>query len=261
MSITALFLMGIGFVIARTPGGSSPGLPFTLQSLEGGLVAQLGIYLAVLAAILCAVDAYRHRDWLSLSAAVLLALLGLGGGPYLALAVAATTQGGAAGSGTPQPVFLVVATLLLALGLPLATLLYSLWIERRVPRLTSVGVPAALLLGALLLAAPPWVVFNPTNGAPVLAIDAPRTSGDCTHGQYPPITIKNIGGGTVSWHFALAGFDAVTTTPASGTLSHGQTQLVMLVGAYSPSADRPQEVAVEFDSNGGNQRVTISCRS
>jgi len=260
-SVAALVLVAAGAVIARIPGGSSPGLPFSLRQLQGGLVAQLGVYLAVVAAILCAIDAFRQRDWLALSASILLALLGLGGGPYLAIAVAATNQGGAAGSGSPQPGFLSVATTLILLGLPLATLLYALLSELPMPRSVSVGGLAALTLGALLLAAPPWIVFNPANSAPVLAIDDPQTSADCAHGQYPPITIRNTGGGTVNWHFAVAAFDTVTTTPASGSLTRDQTQVVTLAGANSPSTDRPQEVAVEFDSNGGNQRVTIPCRS
>src|SRR5207342_3313179 len=99
--------------------------------------------------------------------------------------------------------------------------LYSLLIDRPMPRSVSVGGLAALTLGALLLAAPPWIVFNPANGAPVLAIDDPQTSADCAHGQYPPITIRNTGGGMVNWHFAVAAFDAVTTTPSSGSLARG----------------------------------------
>jgi hypothetical protein len=260
-SIAAFVLVGLGIFIALALNEASPGLPFSLQQLQGGLVAQLGVYVAVVAAILCAIDAFRRRDWLAVSASVLLALLGLGGGPYLAIAVAATNQGGAAGSGTPQPVFLSVAITLIVLGLPLATCLYALLSEQPMPRSVSVGGLAALTLGALLLAAPPWIVFDPANGAPVLAIDDPQTTGDCAHGIYPPITIRNTGGGTVNWHFAVAAFDAVTTTPASGSLARGQTQVVTLAGAYAPSTDRPQEVAVEFDSNGGNQRVTIPCRS
>jgi hypothetical protein len=259
VSIAALVLIGAGFVIARIPSTSAPGLAFTLQALQGALVAQLGVYLAVVAAILCAIDAFQRRDWLSLSASVLLALLGLGGGPYLALAVAATNQGGASGSGAPPLGQLSAATLLILLGLPLATLLYGVLIEQRAPRFASVGGLAVLTLGALLLAAPPWVVFNPTNGAPILAVDAPQTSADCAHGQYPPITIRNVGGGTVRWRFVVAAFNAVTTTPASGSLTHGQTHVVTLAGAYSPSTDRPQEIGVEFDSNGGNQRVMIPC--
>lgn len=259
VSIAALALVGIGFIIAHTFSEASSGLPFSLQQLHGALVAQLGVYLAVVAAILCAIDAFRRRDWLVLSASALLALLGVVGGPYLAIAVAATNQGGAAGSGSPQPGLLSVATTLIVLGLPLATLLYSLLAERPIPRSVSVGGLAALILGALLLAAPPWIVFNPVNGAPVLAIDDSQTSADCAHGLYPPITIRNTGGGTVNWRFAVAAFDAVTTTPSSGSLARGQTQVVTLAGAYSPSADRPQEVGVEFDSNGGNQRVTIPC--
>jgi len=260
-SIAAFVLICLGFFIAHAFNEASPGLPISLQQLQGALVAQLGVYLAVVAAILCAIDAFRRRDWLSLSASVLLALLGLGGGPYLAIAVAATNQGGAAGSGAPQPGFLSVATTLILLGLPLATFLYGLLIERPMPRSVSVGGLAALILGALLLAAPPWIIFNPANGAPVLAIDDPQTSADCAHGQYPPITIRNTGGGTVNWRFALSAFNAATTTPTGGSLTRGQTQVITLAGAYSPSADRPQEVGVELDSNGGNQRVTIPCRS
>jgi hypothetical protein len=190
-----------------------------------------------------------------------LALLGLLGGPYLLIAVAATNQGGVSGSGAPLPAFLSVATRLIVLGLPLATLLYGLLIEQRTPRLISVGGLAALTLAAIIVAAPPWIVFDPSSGAPVLAIDAPQTSADCAHGQYPPITIRNTGGGTVNWRFAVAAFGAVTTTPTSGSLPRGQTQVVTLVGAYAPSAERPQEVAIELDSNGGNQRVMIPCRS
>jgi hypothetical protein len=258
-SIVALVLVAAGAVITRIPDGLSPGLPFPLRQLQGGLVVQLGVYMAVVAAILCAIDAFRRRDWLALSASILLALLGLGGGSYLTIALATTNQGGAAGSGSPQLGLLSLATALIALGLPLATLLYALLSQWPMPRSVTVGGLAALTFGALLLAAPPWTVFNPANGAPVLAIDDPQTSADCAHGQYPPITIRNTGGGTVNWHFAVAAFDAVTTAPLSGSLTRGQTQVVTLAGAYAPSTDRPQEVAVEIDSNGGNQRVTIPC--
>jgi hypothetical protein len=258
-SVAALILVVAGGVITRIPDGLSPGLLFPLRQLQGGLVVQLGVYVAVVAAILCAIDAVQRRDWLAVSASLLLTLLGLGGGPYLAIAVATTNQGGISGSGSPQLGLVSLATTFIGLGLPLATFLYALLSERSMPRSVPVGALAALTLGALLFAAPPWIVFNPANGAPVLAIDDPQTSADCAHGQYPPITVRNTGGGTVNWHFAVAAFDAVTTAPSSGSLAQGQTQAVTLVGAYSPSADRPQEVGVEFDSNGGNQRVTIPC--
>jgi hypothetical protein len=260
VSVAAFILFGIGTVITLLPGGPYPaGLPFTIRQVQGGLVVQLGVFLAVVSAILCAIDAFRRRDWLALSASVMLALLGLVGGPYLLIAVSATNQGGASGSGAPVPGLLGVATAFIVLGLPLATLLYGLVIERPMPRAISVGGLAALTLGAILVAAPPWIVFDPSNGAPVLTIDSPQGSADCAHGQYPPITIRNTGGGTVNWRFAVAAFDAVTTTPSSGSLTRGQTQVVTLVGAYAPSAERPQEVAIELDSNGGNQRVTIPC--
>lgn len=259
-SVAALLLIGVGFFIAQTPGGSYPGLPFSLHAFQGALVAELGVLVAVVAAVLCAIDAVRRRDWRSLAATVLLALLGLGGGPYLQVAMAATSgQGGDPGTGAPRPVLSGAAVSLILFGLPLATLLYGLLIERGAPRFAAVGGLAVLTLGALLIAAPPWVVFNPSNGAPVLAVDAPHTNTDCAHGQYPSITLKNTGGGTVNWHFAVAAFDAVTTNPTSGSLAPGQTQVVTLAGVYSPPADRPQEVGVEFDSNGGNQRVTIPC--
>jgi hypothetical protein len=262
-SAAALALIGVGILVALTADRRCPaGCIVSVQAIQGGLVVSLGILVAAIAAALCAVDAFRRRDWRSLAAAVLLAVLGEGGLLYLQLAVASTTSqsGGDAGSGAPQPVLLVAAASLIVLGPPVATLLYGLLIERSTPRFASVGALALLSIGALLIAAPPWVVFNPSNSAPVLAVDAPQTGANCAQGQYPPITIKNAGGGTLTWRFAVAAFDAVTTSPTSGSLARGQTQTVTLVGTYTPPADRPQEVGVEFDSNGGNQRVTIPCQ-
>lgn len=262
-SAAALVLIGVGFLIALTADRRCPaGCIISVQAIQGGLVVTLGVLVAAIAAALCAIDAFRRQDWRSFAAAVPLAVLGGGGIVYLQFAVASTASqsGGAAGSGAPQPVLLAAAASLVVLGPPVATLLYGLLIERSTPRFASVGGLALLGIGALLLAAPPWVVFNPSNGAPVLAVDAAQTGADCAHGQYPPITIKNAGGGTLTWHFAVAAFDAVTTTPTSGSLAPGQAQTVTLVGVYAPPADRPQEVGVEFDSNGGNQRVTIPCQ-
>lgn len=259
-SVAALVLVGAGSLIMQVTGGSYPGLPFTLQAFLGGLVVELGVLVAGIAAVLCAINAYGRRDWRSFAATVLLVLLGLMGSPYLQVAIAATHRDGNTGSAAPQPVLYSIAASLIVLGLPLATLLYGLFIERRALRFGAAGGMALLTLGSLLLAAPPWAVFNPRNGAPVLAIDAPRTGADCAHGQYPPITLENTGGGTVTWRFAFAAFNAVTTSPTSGSLAPGQTQVVTLVGAYSPSADRPHEVGVEFDSDGGNQRAIISCQ-
>jgi len=262
-SVAALALIVVGFIIALTADRSCPGgCIISVQAIQGGLVITAGVLVGAIAAVLCAIDAFRRKDWLSLAAAALLALLGEGGNIYLRVAVASTASGsgGDPGAGAPQPVLLGTAAYLVLLGPPLATMLYGLLIERSTPRFASVGGLALLGLGALLIAAPPWVVFDPSNGAPVLAVDAPQAGADCAHGQYPPITIKNAGGGTVNWRFAAAAFDAVTTRPPGGSLAPGQTQIVTLVGAYSPPADRPQEVGVEFDSNGGNQRVIIPCR-
>jgi hypothetical protein len=108
--------------------------------------------------------------------------------------------------------------------------------------------------------APPWLVLNPANGAPILALVVPTSAVDCAHGIYPPFTVCNTGGGTLRWHFAFAAFDAVTTTPTSGALGPGQSQPVTVVGAYAPPPVRPREVGVELDSNGGNQRAIFPCQ-
>src|SRR5262249_24071323 len=137
-----------------------------VRAIQGGLVITLGVLVGAVAAVLSAIDAFRRRDWRSFAAAVPQAVLGEGGNIYLQVAVARTASqaGGDAGSGSPQPALLGAAAFLILLGPPLATLLYGLLIERSTPRFASVGGLAVLGLGALLVAAPPWVVFNPSNG-------------------------------------------------------------------------------------------------
>lgn len=260
LSVLAFVLVGVGFGLAQLPGGASAGLPFTLQAFIGGLVARLGSLLAFAAAVLCAVNAFGRKDWRSGVAMVVLALLGLLGGPYLQIAVAATHRDGNAGSGAPQPGLSSIAVYVILLGIPLATLLYALFMERSGLRFAAAGAMALLTLASLLVAAPPWAAFNPLNGASVLTVSAPATPADCAQGQYPKIMLKNVGGGTLNWHFADAGFGAVTVNPTSGSLNSGQTQEIAVVGNYAPPADRPHEVSIEFDSTGGNQRVTIPCQ-
>ncbi len=261
VSVVALALFALGLIVALMPTDPCPGCIITPQAILAGLIVGVGVLVAVVAGILTAIDAGQRRDGMALGGIILLMALSEGGHLYFQAAVAVTAIGpGAPGSGAPQPVLLNAANLLLYVALPLATLLYGLLSAQRGPRVTMVTGLATLTLVALVIAAPPWVVFNPANGAPALAVNAPQTSADCAHGQYPPMTIKNTGGGTLTWHFGAAAFDAVTISPTSGTLAAGQSQVAMIVGAYSPPPDRPQEVGVEIDSNGGSQRVIYPCQ-
>src|SRR5690242_6384384 len=92
-SIAALALIGVGFAVALTADRRCPaGCIVSVQAIQGGLVVTLGILVGVVAAVLCAIDASRRRDWPSFAATVLLALLGEGGSIYLQIAVARTAS-------------------------------------------------------------------------------------------------------------------------------------------------------------------------
>jgi hypothetical protein len=191
---------------------------------------------------------------------VLLFTLNIGGSIYLSAAFAATSGPGGKSAGAPSGTLaLIVGGITVVASPPVVALLYALLRDQRAPRVATLSGLAALLVIAPLVVAPPWIAFNPANGAPVLSVSAPNTTVDCAQGHYPPITLKNSGAGTLRWT-SFAAFNAVTISPSSGALGPGKTQTVTLAGAYSPSPDRPQEVGVEFDSNGGSQRVSYACQ-
>jgi hypothetical protein len=209
---------------------------------------------------LAAIDASRHGDKLSAGLMGVLFLLNIAGATYLSAAVGATVGPGGRSAGAPSPtVLIVIAVVSVVASPPVTAILYELLRDLSAPRLTVLGAQAVFLVIAPLVVAPPWIVFNPANGAPVLSVSAPNVTVNCAQGQYPPITLKNAGAGTLRWT-SFAAFNAVTINPASGSLGPGATQTITLSGAYKPASGQPQQVGVEFDSNGGSQRVTYNCQ-
>jgi uncharacterized membrane protein YhaH (DUF805 family) len=257
LSIVALGVIGLGVVVAAQPVGPCPAC--VVVPLQRLFIGDIGVLVALAAGVLALVNTSRGRDWMAFGALALLIVLVLGGNLYLTYAIRRVTgQGRSPSSGLPQPPLLDIAALLIGLALPVATLLYAVLLTaRRAHDVATVGL-SALTLIALVAAAPPWVVFNPSTAAPMLTAQAAATSADCARGQYPPIMLQNSGGGTLKWT-SFAAFNAVIIAPAAGSLSSGQSQTVALHGSYAASPDHPA-VGVEFDSNGGSERVEFACR-
>ncbi len=265
----ALVLLGLGILVIADPTifGISPSACFGgcgLLDLPPGwvygiLLVGAGGLSALVALVLAATDAGRRGDWQALGLILLLFLLSDGAPAYLGSAVAATHAPGGRSAGAPNTTLVVIVVAGCVLLAPVTALVYGLLRDQRTPRLAALGGLAAVLVVAPLVVAPPWIAFNPANGAPVLAASAPNVRVDCAQGHYRPITLKNTGAGTLRWT-AFAAFDAVTISPSSGSLGPGVSQTVTLMGAYTPSADRPQQVGVEFDSNGGSERVIYDCQ-
>jgi hypothetical protein len=69
---------------------------------------------------------------------------------------------------------------------------------------------------------------------------------------YPPVYVSNTGGGTLHWQ-ATATNGQVTLSPASGSLSGGQTQTLTLSTTGSAATD------VDFTSNGGSATISFMC--
>jgi hypothetical protein len=267
-SATALILTGLGVLVIVDPtafgistaSNCSGGCFFEIPRwwIYGGLLASVGGLSAFVAVVLAAVDAGQHGDRRSLGLIILAYVVSYGVPAYLSAAFRATYGPAGQSAGAPSlALVLVVGGASTVLG-PVSALAYTVLREQPTPRLAALGGLVAAVVLAALVVAPPWLVLGPANAAPSLAASAPATTADCAHGQYPAITVKNAGGGTLRWT-AFAAFDAVTIHPSGGSLGPGGSQTVALAGAYVPSADRPQLVGVEFDGNGGSQRVELAC--
>jgi hypothetical protein len=267
-SALALILTGLGVLVIVDPtafgistasycsGGCFLDIP--IWWVYGGLLAGAGGLSGLVAAVLAAMDAGQRGDRRSLGLIILSYLVSYGVPAYLSAAFSATHGPAGQSAGAPSLALVLVVGGAGALLGPIAALTYSLLRERPAPRLATLGGLPALAVVAALVVAPPWLVLGPSNAAPSLAASAPATTANCTHGQYPVITVKNVGGGTLRWT-SFAAFDAVTIQPSSGSLGPDSSQTVTLAGAYVPAADRPQQVGVEFDGNGGSQRVEFAC--
>ncbi|HEV2235396.1 MAG TPA: hypothetical protein VGR57_01935 [Ktedonobacterales bacterium] len=231
--------------------------PLIIAGLACAAVSQPILLVAIGLAL---VMAARQRDWPGL-ALLLLGVLGSIVGPlYAGYAISHEPCPDPRSFCVPNQNGGLVPALVMALvALPLLTLAYALLLNRRTPRLSVTGALVAAILTIPLIAAPPWIALNPAAIAPYMTLVVPTSPADCAHGQYPVFGVLNSGGGTLRWRFAFAAFGAVTTDPTSGTLGPGQSQSVAISGAYAPPPDRPQEVGVELDSNGGNQRVIVPC--
>lgn len=264
-SILALALAAAGSLIVLDPAlfGISTdcsGCIIPPWWIYGFLVAGLGGLIALAALVLAVVDAVTRRDGPTLGLLILLVILNIGASIYLNAARSTTSGPGGASAGAPSIAAVLIGVVALSFASPpIIALLYALLHNLRVPRLFALGALAALLVIVPLVIAPPWIVFNPANGAPNLSVSAPNVTVDCTTAQYPPITLKNAGAGTLRWT-SFAAFDAVSISPSSGSLGPGASQSVTLSGAYTPASGRPNQVGVEFDSNGGSQRVTYDCQ-
>jgi hypothetical protein len=79
----------------------------------------------------------------------------------------------------------------------------------------------------------------------------------CLNGQYPPITVKNSGGGTLSWS-AQASDQAVTVNPNQGSLAAGASKSLTISGSHP--APPGSTLSINFTSNGGNATVTFTCK-
>jgi hypothetical protein len=264
-SLLSGVLIGLGVLVAVDPGlfGISTACPaciLPIWLIYPVFIAGAGSLIGLVALVLAVVDAARRRDRPSVWLIVLLFCLSYGASAYLGAAVAATSGPGGRSTGAPSLALVLILTGACVLTAPVTALLYALLRDQPTPRLAILSGLAILLVIAPLVVAPPWIVFSRANGAPVLSASAPHVTVNCTQGQYPPITLKNTGAGTLRWT-SFAAFNAVTINPSSGSLGPGAAQTVTLTGAYTPSADRPQEVGVEFDSNGGSVRVTYACQS
>jgi len=105
-------------------------------------------------------------------------------------------------------------------------------------------------------AAPTATPSLTATAAPAAAkISVSPTSADafCGNGQYPPISVKNIGGGTLNWS-AQASDQAATLNPNQGSLAAGASQSLTISGSHpGPSLN------ITFASNGGNATVTFTC--
>ncbi len=103
------------------------------------------------------------------------------------------------------------------------------------------------------------VAPQPTNTAqpqpPRLTVTPPQATAFCLNGSYPALTVKNMGGKTLTWSASGPSTPPVTLSPASGSLAPGATQMVAVSGQHPGPT-----VVIAFSGNGGNATVTFSCQ-
>jgi hypothetical protein len=119
---------------------------------------------------------------------------------------------------------------------------------------TATFVPPALTVTPLptTIATP---LSTPTPLTPHLSIKSIETNAFCLNGQYPSITVKNIGGGTLTWSATTGDANNVALRPAIGSLGPGAVQSIHISGSH-PGAT----LTVFFTSNGGAKSIVFICR-
>lgn len=100
----------------------------------------------------------------------------------------------------------------------------------------------------------PTATKKPTE-SPHISINPAQQLGYCANGQYPPVTVQNIGQLPLNWQAQAS--TTLTITPNQGTLAPSASQTVQFSGsvpAYLSS------VVVTFTGNGGTATTTFTCK-
>ncbi len=92
--------------------------------------------------------------------------------------------------------------------------------------------------------------------APHLNVSPLTASGNCLLGSWPELTVRNDGGGRLSWSATTSDKAFVKASPSSSTLDAGASVTVSLSGALHLG----NQLKVTFSSNGGVATATITCR-
>ena len=125
------------------------------------------------------------------------------------------------------------------------------------PMRPPIITPLATPIPTATATAGPSATMTPA-AVPTLSVSPTQTTGFCANGQWDnKLTVKNTGGGTLSWHISSTLPTGVTASPGSGSLEHNTMKAVTLTGNASPPV---QQFQVTFTSNGGAQTVTIICQ-
>ena len=106
-----------------------------------------------------------------------------------------------------------------------------------IPTATDIGAPTA-------------------TPAPQLSVSPLTASGNCVLGSWPKLTVRNTGGGRLSWSATTSDKTFVKASPSSSTLDAGAQVTVTLSGALHLG----NQLKVTFSSNGGSAMAIISCR-
>jgi hypothetical protein len=231
--------------------------------LVGLLVALIGAAATIAAAVLAGIDAGRRGDWIMVVLVLLQLVLSVGAVVYLVAAVNATTGPGGPSSGAPSTSHAIIAGVVCVLVAPASLVLYGLLGDLTTLHRIVLAALVVLVAIAPLVVAPPWVAFNSSNDAPILSVTAPNTTVNCSQGPFPPITVTNTGSGTLQWTAESVGKSTIvpmTTSPSSGTLGPGMSQMVTLSPSSTTATGAFQAVSVSFASNGGGGSVVYSCQ-